>query len=107
MFAEWYICRIYTVRGEIVMNAVTIEVVLNVLNSTEKLEITTEQLEENLSDLGMDSITFIQIIVALEEKFECEIPDEKLLITEMDTVQKMIDVLQTLYDDQCNYEYAK
>ena len=89
------------------MNAVTIEVVLNVLNSTDKLEITTEQLEENLSDLGMDSITFIQIIVALEEKFECEIPDEKLLITEMDTVQKMIDVLQTLYDDQCNYEYAK
>ena len=32
-------------------------------------------------------------------QFECEIPDEKLLITEMDTVQKMIDVLQALYDN--------
>lgn len=84
------------------MNAVTIENVLGVVNSTEKLEITTEQLQENLPDLGMDSITFIQIIVALEERFECEIPDEKLLITEMDTVQKMIDVLQALYDDQSN-----
>lgn len=84
------------------MKAITIDEVLNVLNSTEKFVITTEQLEENLSDLGMDSITFIQIIVALEERFECEIPDEKLLITEMDTVQKMIDVLQALYDDQNN-----
>ena len=84
------------------MNAVTIENVLEVVNCTEKLEITTEQLEENLPDLGMDSITFIQIIVSLEEKFECEIPDEKLLITEMDTIQKMIDVLRALYDDQNN-----
>lgn len=81
------------------MNVVTIENVLEVINSTEKLEITAEQLEENLPDLGMDSITFIQIIVALEEEFECEIPDEKLLITEMDTAQKMIDVLQALYDN--------
>ena len=48
----------------------------------------------------MDSITFIQIVVALEEEFECEIPDEKLLITEMDTVQKMLDVLQSIYDNQ-------
>ena len=84
------------------INAFTIENVLEVVNCTEKLEITTEQLEEYLPDLGMDSITFIQIIVALEEKFECEIPDEKLLITEMDTIQKMIDVLQALYDDQNN-----
>ena len=82
------------------MNTVTIENVLEVVNSAEKFEITIEQLDENLPDLGMDSITFIQIIVALEERFECEIPDEKLLITEMDTVQKMIDVLQALYDDQ-------
>lgn len=81
------------------MNAVTIENVLEVVNSTEKFKITANQLEENLPDLGMDSIAFIQIIVTLEERFECEIPDEKLLITEMDTVQKMIDVLQALYDN--------
>ena len=81
------------------MNAVTIENVLEVVNSTEKFIITAKQLEENLPDLGMDSIAFIQIIVTLEERFECEIPDEKLLITEMDTVQKMIDVLQALYDN--------
>ena len=58
------------------MNAVTIENVLEVVNSTEKFKITAKQLEENLPDLGMDSIAFIQIIVTLEERFECEIPDE-------------------------------
>ena len=84
------------------MKLVTTDNVLIVINRIEKLEVTEEQLEVNLLDLGMDSITFIEIIVALEEEFECEIPDSKLLITEMDTVRKMIDVLHTLYDEQEN-----
>ncbi len=84
------------------MKTVTIEWVLEVINSTEKFEITAEQLDESLPDLGMDSIAFIQIIVALEEEFECVIPDEKMIITEMDTAQKMIDVLQVLYDESCD-----
>lgn len=82
------------------MKEVTIEGVLAVINESENLEISKDQLEDNLTDCGMDSITFIQIIVAIEEAFECEIPDSKLLLTEMDTVQKMIDVLQELYNDQ-------
>lgn len=82
------------------MIEVTVERVLDVINALDNLEITTEQLEERLPDLGMDSIMFIQIIVGLEEAFDCEIPDSKLLITEMDTVQKMIDVLQELYAEQ-------
>ena len=82
------------------MKEVTIEGVLAVINEAENLEIGKDQLEDNLTECGMDSITFIQIIVAIEETFECEIPDSKLLLTEMDTVQKMIDVLQELYNDQ-------
>lgn len=87
---------------EIMMKEVTIEGVLAIINDSENLKNNKEQLEVNLQDLGMDSITFIQIIVGLEEAFDCEIPDEKLLITEMDTVQKMIDVLESLYDEQCS-----
>lgn len=82
------------------MKSVTTENVLKVINNAENLEITKEQIAENLPHLGMDSITFIQIVVALEEEFECEIPDPKLLITEMDTIQKIIDVLQSLYNEQ-------
>ena len=70
--------------------------VINVINKSENLKLSASQSEDNLSELGMDSITFIQIIVGLEEAFDCEIPDSKLLITEMDTVQKMFEVLREI-----------
>lgn len=83
------------------MKEIAIEKIIEILNSNIKEnEIKIEQTNENLSNLGMDSISFIQIIVALEETFDCEIPDSKLLITEMDTAQKMFDVLQELYNTQ-------
>ena len=78
------------------MQEITLMDVINVINKSENLKLSANQLEDNLSELGMDSITFIQIIVGLEEAFNCEIPDSKLLITEMDTVQKMYDVLREI-----------
>ena len=78
------------------MKAISVEGVLRVINSLDNIEVSCEQLDESLPDLGMDSISFIQIVVGLEEAFNCEIPDSKLLITEMDTVQKMYDVLREI-----------
>ena len=78
------------------MKEITLMDVINVINKSENLNLSANQLEDNLSELGMDSITFIKIIVGLEEAFNCEIPDSKLLITEMDTVQKMYDVLREI-----------
>ena len=80
------------------MKEVTVEGILRVINSLDNIEVSTEQLDEYLPYLGMDSISFIQIVVGLEETFDCEIPDSKLLISEMDTVRKMLDVLQELYE---------
>ena len=82
------------------MKKVTVEKVLDVINFSEKFKVSEEQLDEDFTKLGLDSITFVQIIVGLEEEFECEIPDSKLLISEMNTVRKMIDVLQSLDDEQ-------
>lgn len=79
------------------MKEVSTALVLEVINRSENMEVSQEKLKDSLPEMGMDSITFIQIVVALEEEFECEIPDEKLLITEMDTVQKIVDVLQSIY----------
>lgn len=59
----------------------------------EDKEIITEQADEDLLQHVMDSIKFITIIVALEETFEIEVPDENLLITEMGTVNKMVNVI--------------
>ena len=87
------------------MKRITVEKVLEILNANiEGAEITGQMMEEDLPGLGMDSITFIRIIVALEEEFECEIPDSKLLVTEMDTAQKMIDILQVLYEESLTHE---
>ena len=81
------------------MKEVTIETVLTILNSMDNIEITKGQLEDDLTECGMDSITFIQTIVALEDEFDCEIPDSKLMLREMNTIRKIIDVLQALYNE--------
>ena len=57
--------------------------------------IVNSQLDDDLSELGMDSLAFIRIIVSLEEEFDCEIPDSKLLLSEMNTVNKIYKVLTT------------
>ena len=75
--------------------------VLKVINANiENTEITFGQTEDDLSALGMDSITFIRVIVALEEAFDIEIPDEYLLLTEMNNLSKMTDVISAVLDHQ-------
>ena len=77
--------------------------VLQIFNANiENTEITFGQTEDDLSALGMDSITFIRVIVALEEAFDIEIPDEKLLLTEMNTISKMTEVISAVFDHQNN-----
>lgn len=76
------------------MKEITKEKILEIVNSVQDMEATMNQCDDDLLELGLDSIKFIQIIVLLEEAFECEIPDEKLLLTEMNSVNKMLEVLQ-------------
>lgn len=64
--------------------------------------ITSEQYDEDLQMFGMDSLIFIRIIVALEEELECEVPDSKLILTEMNTINKIYDVLTNI-DIVVNY----
>lgn len=76
------------------MKEITKEKILEIVNSVQDKEVTVDQCDDDLLELGLDSIKFIQIIVSLEEAFECEIPDEKLLLTKMNSVNKMLEVLQ-------------
>ena len=78
------------------MRKISTATVLEIINRSDNMEVSQDQIEYSLTELGMDSITFIQIVVALEEAFDCEIPDEKLLIAEMNTVQKILNVLQSI-----------
>ena len=82
------------------MKDVNIERVVDVIRRVGGIKIEQDQLNSNLTKLGMDSIRFIQIVVALEEEFDCEIPDSKLLFSELDTVNKIVGILHMLHEGQ-------
>jgi acyl carrier protein len=60
----------------------------------EQLGVTEEQATNEASfvdDLGADSLDTVELVMALEEEFECEIPDEEA--EKITTIQKAIDYI--------------
>jgi len=58
----------------------------------EQLGVTDEQATKEASfvdDLGADSLDTVELVMALEEEFECEIPDEEA--EKITTIQQAID----------------
>lgn len=51
-------------------------------------------LESDFSSIGLDSVTFITIVVALEEKFNIEFDDEMLLITRFPTIKSFVEYIE-------------
>ena len=45
-----------------------------------------------VADLGADSLDTVELVMALEEEFECEIPDEEA--EKISTVQAAIDYIK-------------
>ena len=46
-----------------------------------------------VEDLGADSLDTVELVIALEEEFECEIPDEQA--EKINTVQQAIDYVNS------------
>ena len=62
----------------------------------EQLGVTEEQATNAASfvdDLGADSLDTVELVMALEEEFECEIPDEEA--EKITTIQQAIDYVNT------------
>lgn len=51
-------------------------------------------LHSDLSDCGINSMSFIKLIVALEAEFGFEFDDEKLEIEKVKTIQDIIDYIK-------------
>lgn len=47
-----------------------------------------------IDDLGMDSITFISIVVEIESMFEITVPDDMLLIENFRNVDGIIQIIE-------------
>lgn len=50
-----------------------------------------------VDDLGADSLDTVELVMALEEEFECEIPDEEA--EKITTVQQAIDYINAHLSD--------
>lgn len=62
----------------------------------EQLGVKEEEVSNDASfveDLGADSLDTVELVMALEEEFECEIPDEEA--EKITTVQQAIDYIDT------------
>lgn len=71
--------------------------ILSIVNlNIENIEITDQQMSVDLMQLGMDSISFIKIIVMLEDEFDCEIPDENLSLGQLNTCDKIYEIISTI-----------
>ena len=61
----------------------------------EQLGVSEEEVANSASfveDLGADSLDTVELVMALEEEFECEIPDEEA--EKITTVQQAIDYVE-------------
>lgn len=65
------------------------EKVLNIISQhSSKNEINKD---DNFSDLGINSVDFIKIIVGIESEFDFEFYDDDLVINRFKTIQELID----------------
>jgi len=48
-------------------------------------------IEDFIDDLGADSLDAVELVMALEEEFECEIPDEEA--ENITTLQQAVDYI--------------
>ncbi len=66
----------------------------------EQLGVKEDQVSADASfvdDLGADSLDTVELVMALEEEFECEIPDEDA--EKITTVQQAVDYVNAHLDD--------
>ena len=75
------------------MNEQTIYKILSVVTEKSEEALMAFSKDQSLLDLGLDSIKFIQFIVAVEEAFQIEIRDSDLLFSKFETIEKLFSTL--------------
>ena len=51
---------------------------------------------DKLENAGMDSISFICVIVEIENYFDIEFPDEKLILEETGTIKQICEIVESM-----------
>ncbi|MNO63755.1 Acyl carrier protein [compost metagenome] len=50
--------------------------------------------DTDLKTVGLNSIDFVKLVVEFESAFDIEIPEDKLLFSEMDTIGKICGIIK-------------
>jgi len=74
------------------------EEVIRVVNSTLDIELNNNNMQDDLQQIGMDSVKFISIVVTLESDFDIEYPDECLLMTQSNTLMKIANIVSDVLE---------
>jgi len=74
-----------------------VEKIINILNNLNLKDIHIENIETDfIKENNIDSITFIEIIIYIEEEFDILIPDEYLLSEKLNTIYKIANLVSEL-----------
>lgn len=63
-----------------------------------ELDIETVDYNENLIDLGLDSLKYVKLIIEIEDYYDIEFPDEKLVIKESNSILKLSEIIKLEMD---------
>ncbi|WP_182301959.1 phosphopantetheine-binding protein [Cohnella cholangitidis] len=67
------------------------EIVREMLKVHGNVNLTADQ---NLFDIGLDSLNAIQLIVRLEEEFDIIIDDDELIFDNFDSIEKIMEIMK-------------
>lgn len=83
-----------------------VEDVITIITNTVPLTkiLTCRDLDTNLQDIGMDSISFVSIVVTLEDYFSFTFPEERIVITKMNTIRKFCEEINAQLAGRMNEE---
>lgn len=72
--------------------------ILKLVKKTIILTVDESEINEHteLTEIGMDSIAFISLISEIEDFYEIEFPEDKLIISNSSTIAKLIETLDYL-----------
>ena len=60
----------------------------------EEIDISDLDYKAKLTENGFDSILIIELILLLEDEFKIKIPDEFLLMSKVDTIEKIVYIIE-------------
>ena len=76
------------------------EKVREILAKHSRLDVDVNNLKEDddLYDLGLTSLTTVNILLAIEDAFDIEFPDSKLNRKTFNSIESLVDVIEELVD---------